>query len=117
MIRQFLTESLLLPLLGGSLGLALAWSGVALLQQLHLGNLPRLQNVQIDTWTLAFTFGISVLTVLAFGLAPPFRASTFDLTATLKEGGKTTAGRERHRFPTLLVASDLALAPLLLTRR
>jgi len=115
MIRQFLTESLLLSLLGGALGLSLAWGGVALLQQLHLGNLPRLQNVQIDAWTLAFTFAISVLTGLAFGLAPAFRASKFDLTETLKEGGKTTAGRERHRFRNLLVVSDVALALLLLT--
>ena len=115
MIRQFLTESLLLSLLGGTFGLFLAWSGVALLQQLRLGNLPRLQNVQIDSWTLAFTFGISVLTGLAFGLAPAFRASKFNLTETLKEGGKITAGRERHRFRNLLVVSDVALALLLLT--
>ena len=59
MIRQFLTESLLLSLLGGTLGLSFAWGGVGLLQQLRMGNLPRLQNVQIDVWTLAFTFGIS----------------------------------------------------------
>jgi putative ABC transport system permease protein len=115
MIRQFLTESLLLSLLGGALGLFLAWSGVALLQQVHLGNLPRLQNVQIDSWTLAFTFGISVLSGLAFGLAPAFRTSKFNLTETLKEGGKITAGRERHRFRNLLVVSDVALALLLLT--
>ena len=115
MIRQFLTESLLLSLLGGALGLSLAWGGVALLQQLRLGNLPRLQNVQIDAWTLAFTFGISVLTGLAFGLAPAFRASKLDLNETLKESGKITSGRERHRFRNLLVVSDVALALLLLT--
>ncbi len=115
MIRQFLTESLLLSLVGGAFGLFLAWGGVALLQQLRLGNLPRLQNVQIDAWTLAFTFGISVLTGLAFGLAPAFRASKVDLNETLKESGKITAGRERHRFRSLLVVSDVALALLLLT--
>jgi len=115
MIRQFLTESLLLSLLGGTLGLSFAWGGVGLLQQLRMGNLPRLQNVQIDVWTLAFTFGISVLTGLAFGLAPAFRASKLDLTEALKEGGKITAGRERHRFRNLLVVSDVALALLLLT--
>jgi putative ABC transport system permease protein len=115
MIRQFLTESLLLSLLGGAFGLALAWSGVALLQQLRLGNLPRLQNIQIDAWTLVFTFGISLLTGLAFGLAPAFRACKLDLTGALKESGKITAGRERHSFRNLLVVSDVALALLLLT--
>jgi putative ABC transport system permease protein len=115
MVRQFLTESLLLSLLGGSFGLFLAWSGVALLQRVRLANLPRLQNVQIDGWTFVFTFGISLLTGLAFGLLPAFRASKLDLNEALKESGKSTAGKERHRLRSALVFADVALALLLLT--
>ena len=115
MVRQFLTESLLLALLGGGLGIFLAWGGVALLQQIRLANLPRLQNVQIDAWTFAFTFGISLVTGLAFGLLPAFRASKLDLNEALKESGKTTSGKDRHRLRSALVFADVALALLLLT--
>jgi putative ABC transport system permease protein len=115
MIRQFLTESLLLSLLGGGLGLFLAWGGVALLQQVRLANLPRLQNVRIDAWTFAFTFGISLVTGLAFGLLPAFRASKLDLNEALKESGKSSAGKERRRLRSALVFADVALALLLLT--
>jgi len=115
MVRQFVTESLLLSLLGGGFGLVLAWSGVVLLQRVRLANLPRLQNVHIDAWTFAFTFGICLLTGLAFGLLPAFRASKLDLNESLKESGKTTAGRERHRLRSALVLADVALALLLLT--
>ncbi len=115
MIRQFLTESLLLSLIGGGMGLFLAWGGVAYLQQLRIGNLPRIQDVHIDAWTLAFTSGISLLTGLAFGLLPAFRASKLDLNETLKESGKSTSGKERHRLRSALVFADVALALLLLT--
>ena len=115
MIRQFLTESLLLSLLGGSFGLLLAWAGVALLQHVRLSNLPRLQNVQIDAWTFAFTFGISLVTGLAFGLLPAFRASKLDLNEALKESGKSTSGKDRHSLRSALVFADVALALLLLT--
>ncbi len=115
MVRQFLTESFLLSFLGGALGLFLAWGGVALLQRIRLANLPRLQNVQIDTWTFAFTFGISLVTGLAFGLLPAFRASKLDLSEALKESGKSSAGKERHSLRSALVFADVALALLLLT--
>jgi putative ABC transport system permease protein len=115
MVRQFLTESLLLSLLGGGCGLFLAWGGVALLQRIRLANLPRLQDVYIDGWTFAFSFGISLLTGLAFGLLPAFRASKLDLNEALKESGKSSAGKERHRLRGALVFADVALALLLLT--
>lgn len=115
MIRQFLTESLLLSSLGGALGLFLAWAGVALLQQVRLANLPRLENVHLDAWTFAFTFGVSLVTGLIFGLLPAFRASKLDLNEALKESGKSTAGKERHRLRSALVFADVALALLLLT--
>jgi putative ABC transport system permease protein len=115
MVRQFLTESLLLSLLGGGFGLFLAWGGVALLERIHLANLPRLEDVQIDAWTFVFSFGISLLTGLAFGLLPAFRASRLDLHEALKESGKSSPGKERHRLRGALVFADVALALLLLT--
>ena len=115
MIRQFVTESLLLSLLGGGFGLVLAWGAVALLQNVRLANLPRLQNVQIDAWTFAFTFGICLLTGLSFGLLPALRASKLDLNEALKESGKSTAGHEHQRLRSALVFADMALALLLLT--
>jgi putative ABC transport system permease protein len=115
MVRQFLTESLLLSFLGGGFGLLLAWGGVGLLQQIRLANLPRLQEIHIDVWTFAFTFGISLITGLAFGLLPAFRASKLDLNEALKESGKSTGGTERHRLRSALVFADVALALLLLT--
>jgi putative ABC transport system permease protein len=113
-IRQFLTESLLLSLIGGALGLLLAAAGVALLQRMNLGNLPRLQNIQIDLWTMAFTLGVCVFTVLIFGLVPAIRASKLDPIDALKEGGKSTSGREHNSLRHLLVVSNVALALLLL---
>jgi putative ABC transport system permease protein len=113
-IRQFLTESLLLSFLGGGLGVLLAWAGVVFLQHAHLANLPRLQNVSMDRWALLFAFGICALTGIAFGLLPAFRSSKLDLNEALKETGKTTAGRERHRLRSLLIFADVALALLLL---
>jgi putative ABC transport system permease protein len=115
MVRQFLTESLLLTLLGGGFGLFLAWVSVELLQRIQLVNLPRLHDVHIDAWTFAFTFGISLVTGLVFGLLPAFRASRLDLNETLKESGKSSAGKERHRLRSALVFADVALALLLLT--
>ena len=115
MVRQFLTESLLLSLLGGAFGFFLAWGGVAVLQLLQLANLPRLQNVRIDAWTFAFTFGISLVTGLVFGLLPAFGASRFDLNKALRETGKSTAGKERYRLRSVLIFADVALALLLLT--
>jgi putative ABC transport system permease protein len=115
MVRQFLTESLLMSLLGGGFGLFVAWGGVGSLERIHLANLPRLQNVQIDAWTFAFSFGISLVAGLAFGLLPAFRASKLDLNEALKEYSKSSAGKDRHRLRGALVFADVALALLLLT--
>jgi putative ABC transport system permease protein len=115
LIRQFLTESILISFFGGAFGLFLAIGGVRLVQRLKLGNLPRLQNVHVDGSVFAFTLGISLLAGIAFGLAPAFRASKLDLNRALKETGKSTAGIERNRLRNLLVLSDVALALVLLT--
>jgi len=114
-VRQFLTESLLLSVIGGAFGLLFARAGIALLQEAQLANLPRLREVGIDGWALAFTLGISVFTGVAFGLLPAARSTKPDLHETLKESGKSTAGRDRHRLRSMLVFADVALALLLLT--
>ena len=103
-----------LSLLGGLLGLLFAIGGIALVRSLRLGNLPRLENVQIDARAFAFTLAVSVLTGLIFGIAPALRASSADVNTTLKEGGKSTPGKERHRLRDLLVVADVALALVLL---
>jgi putative ABC transport system permease protein len=115
LVRQFLTESILLSLLGGTLGFALAVLGVELLRKMGLGNLPRLQNVQMDAWVFLFTLGVSLLTGLGCGVVPAWRASKLDLNEGLKEGAKSTPGKERRRTRGLLVVSDVALALVLLT--
>jgi predicted permease len=114
LIRQFLTESVLLSLAGGVGGLLLSMAGVDAVHQFHLGNLPRLQNVQIDGWVFAFTLGISLLTGLAFGIVPALRSSRIDLNEALQEAARSTVGAERHRLRSLLVIADVALALVLL---
>ena len=115
LIRQMLTESTLLSLLGGAGGLLLAKWGVDLLTGLKPANLPRLASIGIDEWVLAFTIGVSVLTGIVFGLVPALSASKLDVNEALKEGGRaSTGGIVRHRVRSLLVVSEVALALVLL---
>jgi putative ABC transport system permease protein len=113
--RQLLTESALLALAGGMLGLALAWWGVRLLIALAPSSIPRLGDVHVDLPVLAFTVTLSILTGLLFGLAPAVRAVRADSADTLKEGGKTSAigGGLRHARRALVV-SEVALAVITL---
>src|SRR5215471_1153794 len=113
LIRQLLTESLLIAALGAIGGLALAWSGVKALVALGPDNLPRLQEINIDGRVLFFTLALSVLTVLIFGGAPALQASRPDLQHTLKEGG-AAATRARHWLRNLLVVGEVAIAMTLL---
>jgi putative ABC transport system permease protein len=116
LVRQLLTESVMLSLLGGGVGLMFAMWGVDLLMAFQPANLPRLESIRLDRWVLMFTLGVSVLTGLVFGLVPAWKASRADMSEALKEGGRSaTAGAGRHRFSNLLVVSELALAVLLLT--
>jgi predicted permease len=114
LIRQLLTESLLLGLAGGGLGLLLANWGVHFLKILRPYNLPRLEEVTIDSQVLAFTLGISLLASLLFGLVPAWRATSSALHASLKEGGRRTAGSRRGRLGEMLVALEVAVSLVLL---
>ena len=114
-IRQLLTESILLSLFGGAVGLLLAvwWSD--LLIALGREDIPRAVHVQIDWRVLGFTFGVSVLTGLIFGLVPAFQSSKTELVESLKEGGRTgSEGARRNRMRSVLVVGELAIAVVLL---
>ncbi|HEX8651891.1 MAG TPA: ABC transporter permease [Pyrinomonadaceae bacterium] len=114
-VRQMLTESVLLSLLGGACGLVLALWSIDLLQSLKPANLPRLDSIQIDARVLMFTLAVAVLTGLVFGLVPALNSSRLNVNEALKEGGRSaTMGTARRRFSSLLVVSELALAVVLL---
>jgi putative ABC transport system permease protein len=113
LIRQLLTESLLLALAGAALGYGLAYAGGALLLRLSPTSLPRASEVSLDVRALAFTLGVSLFCGLLFGLAPAWQSSAVDLNRALREGGKgTSAGGNRLR--SLLVVAEVALALVLL---
>jgi putative ABC transport system permease protein len=114
LIRQLLTESLLLALAGGAAGIFLANAGVGVLKQLDPQSLPRLDEVSVSDAVLAFTFGIAVFTGILFGLAPAFKASRRDLTQSLKEGGASGDSRAKHRAHNALVIAEVALSVVVL---
>jgi predicted permease len=117
-VRQLLTESVLLSLVGGTAGLLIAYWGVdalvATLPDAQLNALPFLKTLRIDANVLAFSFGLSLLTGIIFGLAPAIQSSRPDLNEVLKEGGRNTAGGARHRLRGVLVTTEIALAVVLL---
>jgi len=113
-VRQLLTESLLLSVVGGALGLLLAVWGLALLRWLNPGDIPRLASIGIDGRVLAFTSVAVVLTGILFGLAPALRNSRVSLSETLKEGGRSLVGSGNHRLRNLLVVTEIALSLVLL---
>jgi predicted permease len=112
-VRQLLTESVLLATLGGALGLLLAVWGLAMLRGLNPGNIPRLTAIAIDGRVLAFTSAAALLTGILFGLAPALRGSRVSLSETLKEGGRSLVGGH-HRLRNLLVITEIALSLVLL---
>ena len=112
-IRQLLTESILLSLLGGIVGLLLAFWGKESLLALAPEDLPRIKDVTLDAWVLGFTLVVTLMTGVIFGLAPALQSSSPNLNETLKEAGRgTTSGR--HRLRNGLVVVEVALALMLL---
>jgi predicted permease len=114
-VRQLLTESAVLGIVGGAVGLLLAVWGLDALLALSPADVPRLDQTGIDIRVLAFTLAVSLLTGLIFGLVPAFQASNADLNDALKEGGRgTTGGMRGIRIRNLLVVSEIALSLVLL---
>jgi putative ABC transport system permease protein len=117
-VRQLLTESLVLSLLGGAAGLVVAyWSIPALISALpqnQLNAMPFLKTLGLDTRILSFSFGLSLLTGVVFGLAPSLQSSRLDLNEVLKEGGRTMAAGASHRLRSAMVVTEIALAVVLL---
>jgi len=115
LLRQLLTESVLLAAAGGTLGLLLASYGIDLLLKLEPGNLPRMNEVGIDRGVLIFTSCVALLSGILFGLVPALQISRTNLNESLKEGGRSsTETRGRKRLRGLLVVSQTALALVLL---
>jgi putative ABC transport system permease protein len=117
-VRQLLTESVLLSLIGGIVGLLLAYWGTAALVSMlppnQISALPFLAHLKIDARMLGFSFGLSVVTGMIFGLAPALQSSRLELTGVLKEGGRNTSGSVSQRLRSGLVMTEIALAVVLL---
>jgi putative ABC transport system permease protein len=119
LVRQLLTESVLLGVIGGSIGLLVAKSALYVVRTVNPGNIPRLDVITIDGPVLVFTFGVSILTGVVFGLAPAYRAARPDLNNALKAGGRNSQGEgglgsSRRRLRSLLVVAEVALSLMLL---
>ena len=118
-VRQLLTESILLAVLGGAAGLVIAQWTLYVVHTMNPGNIPRLDDIAINGAVLAFTFGISIVTGVLFGIAPASRAMKLDLNTSLKAGGRSGQSDgglrlDRNRLRGLLVVSELALSVMLL---
>src|ERR1044072_402665 len=114
LLRGVLTESGLLALTGSLVGLLLAIWGIDLIKAFGGEMIPQLQTVALSWPVLGFTFGLSVLTLLLFGLAPAWHSSQPDLSETLKAVGRSSSGTTRTRLRSALVVSEIACALVLL---
>jgi putative ABC transport system permease protein len=114
LVRQLLTESLLLSLIGGALGIAIAASVVGLLKDLPAGFLPRVADIHLDAGVLGFSLVVSALAGLLFGLVPSLRVSRTDIQGCLKQGRRSASGGRRGgRVRAVLVVAQVALAVVL----
>lgn len=114
LIRQLITESVLLAILGGGLGLVFTFVAKTFLVATLPANSPFRDQLSIDGRVLAFTLGVSVLTGIIFGLLPALQASKPNLNKTLREGGKSSLGSGHHRIRSFLVVSEITVALMLL---
>ena len=117
--RQLLTESIFLAMLGGVAGLVVARVSLYVVRAMNPGNIPRLEDIGISGAVLAFTFGVSLMTGILFGVAPVWRAIKMDPNTSLKAGGRSGQSDgglhlRRHRLRSLLVVSELAFSLMLL---
>jgi predicted permease len=113
--RQLLTESVLLGICAGIAGLLLAYGGVAAIKDFASDQLPHLRDITVDGWVLAFTFGLSILAGVLFGLAPAWQSSEIDLNNVLRESGRgSTSSAKRRWTRNTLVVVEVALAFVLL---
>lgn len=113
-IRQLLTESVLLSLFGGLLGLLLAFVGLQFVLRLGPDTLPRLDEIRIDSRVLGFTLVVSFITGIVFGLVPAFRSSRVDLNGVLKQSGRSSTGAGQNRMLSTFVVLEVALSLVLL---
>jgi len=114
LLQLLLGESLALSLLGGALGIALAWGAVHAFVATAPGNIPRLDQVTVDARALAFALLVSVVTSILFGLAPSLQATRLNVGEALKEGERKQTGRSNLRLRNALIVSEVALALMLL---
>jgi predicted permease len=115
-VRQLITESVVMALLAGTVGVLLALWGSRLLVALAPGDVPRLSEAGIDARVLAFAFGVSVMASLLFGLAPALQTLRVDLNKSLKQGTtRTSGGSIADRMRAALVVTEIALSMMLLT--
>jgi putative ABC transport system permease protein len=116
LLRQMLTESVMLSVIGGFAGVVMAIWGIDFLKSIGTQTVPRLSEVNVDWRVLAMTFALAVGTGLLFGLVPGLTAAQPDLTESLKEGGRgSTVGARRNRLRNGLIIAEVALALVLLT--
>jgi cell division protein FtsX len=114
-VRQLLTESLILALAGGAIGVLLSAWGTQTLAAMAQGSLPLASEIRADSAVLAFTLAVSLLAGVLFGMAPALHVSRPDLNSVLRSDGRgATAGRRRNVFRNLLVVSQVALSMILL---
>ena len=120
MVRQFLTESVVFSLVGGAIGLVLAYRGASALVAMFpatISNLsiPRIESIPIDGWVIGFAVMASIATGVLFGLAPAMQSSRMNLGETLKESGRTeSGGAQGRRFRNVLTVAEVALSLMLL---
>lgn len=115
-VRQLLTESVLLGLIGGVAGVIVAWFGLRVLMRLAPADLPRIDEVSLDPLMLGIALLLSVVTGLAFGLVPALQSSRTAVSAAMREGGRGgTTGRQGQRLRRVLVGAQLTMVVVLLT--